>query len=89
MQTPHEDRAQLNNEHPEPTALAAGAEVQITRTEFFDRLARRGMIAGLMGVGAAALHGQRAVSECFNHNYCSSCWAFSGCTLPEKKEIEQ
>lgn len=41
-------------------------------------------MAGIVGVGAAALHGTREVSECFQHNYCSSCWAFDGCGLPEK-----
>jgi len=60
---------------------------QVSRNEFLQALGRRGMLAGLLGVGAAALHGQKAVSECFNHNYCSSCWAFTGCNLPEKKEI--
>jgi hypothetical protein len=62
---------------------------QVSRNEFLQTLGRRGMLAGLLGVGAAALHGQREVSECFNHNYCSSCWAFTGCNLPEKKELDQ
>lgn len=62
---------------------------QVDRSEFLQVIARRGMLAGLFGIGAAALHGQRAVSECFNNNYCSSCWAFNGCSLPEKKEDAQ
>ena len=60
---------------------------QVSRHEFMAKLARGGMLAGMAGLAAAALHGKREVSECFNHNYCSSCWAFNGCTLPEKKEI--
>lgn len=48
---------------------------------------RGGFIMSLFGVGAAALHGTRDVSECFNHNYCDECWAYGGCALPEKKEI--
>lgn len=62
---------------------------QISRHEFFESLGRKGLLAGLLGLGAAALHGQKDVSECFNLNYCSSCWAFKGCTLPEKKEDAQ
>ena len=60
---------------------------QVSRHEFLQKLGRGSMIAGLAGFAAAALHGKREVSECFNHNYCSSCWAFSGCNLPEKKEV--
>ena len=59
----------------------------IDRKEFFARLGRGGLLAGLTTVGAAALHGNRTVEECFNHNYCDSCWSFDGCSLPEKKEI--
>ncbi len=57
---------------------------QLNRHEFFQSVARGGIMAGIVGVGAAALHGTREVSECFQHNYCSSCWAFDGCGLPEK-----
>jgi hypothetical protein len=46
------------------------------------------MLAGLVGVGIAALHGSKKVSECFNHNLCASCHVYGGCALPEKKEIE-
>lgn len=60
---------------------------QVSRHEFLRVLGRGSMFAGLAGLSVAALHGKREVSECFNHNYCSSCWAFSGCALPEKKEI--
>lgn len=59
---------------------------QLDRHEFFQSVARGGILAGLAGVGAMALSGTKKVSECFNHNYCSSCWAFDGCGLPEKKE---
>lgn len=61
----------------------------LSRNEFMQSLTRGGLIAGLVGLGAAALHGERAVSECFNENYCESCWAFKGCELPEKKENAQ
>lgn len=64
-------------------------EAKFSRHEFLQSLGRGGLIAGLLGVGAAALHGEREVSECFNHNYCAECWAFKGCTLPEKKEISK
>lgn len=62
---------------------------KFSRHEFFQSVARGGIMAGLLGVGAAALHGTKDVSECFNHNYCSSCWAFNGCSLPEKKTDAQ
>ena len=58
-----------------------------SRHEFLQQLGRAGLMAGLLGVSAAALHGRREVSECFNHNYCNTCWAFNGCSLPEKKEL--
>jgi len=58
----------------------------VSRHEFFQTLVRGSMIAGLFGVGVAAVRGHKAVSECFNNNYCSSCWAYNGCSLPEKKE---
>ncbi len=59
---------------------------QISRHEFLEKLARGGMLAGLFGVGAAALSGKKPISECVNENFCSTCWAYNGCTLPEKKE---
>lgn len=64
-------------------------EQQLSRSEFIAGLGRKGMLAGLVGLGAAALHGNKSVAECMNNNYCASCWAFSGCSLPEKQEIEQ
>jgi hypothetical protein len=60
----------------------------LDRNEFFQELGRKGMLAGLVGVGIAALHGSKSVSECFNHNLCASCHVYGGCELPEKKEIE-
>lgn len=60
---------------------------EVSRHDFIHSLVRQGVLAGLLGVGIAALHGKKSVSECFNHNYCSSCWAYTGCSLPEKKEI--
>ncbi|MBI5093730.1 MAG: hypothetical protein HZB26_14960 [Candidatus Hydrogenedentes bacterium] len=58
----------------------------VSRHEFLESLFRRSMIAGLFGVGIAAVRGKKTVSECFNENYCASCWAYDGCALPEKKE---
>lgn len=63
------------------------AERLFNREEFLRSLTRGGLMAGIAGVAVAAVHGTREVSECFNHNYCDSCWAFDGCALPEKKEI--
>ena len=60
---------------------------QVSRHEFLKSLGRGGFIAGLGAVAAAALHGKREVSECFQNNHCASCWAYTGCGLPEKKEI--
>lgn len=60
----------------------------LNRSEFIQSLGRSGLMLGLFAVGAAAAHGEREVSECFNHNYCDSCWTFKGCTLPEKKEAK-
>jgi hypothetical protein len=48
---------------------------------------RGGLLLGLAGLGAAALHGKREVSECFQENHCSACWAYVGCHLPEKKDL--
>jgi hypothetical protein len=44
------------------------------------------MLAGMLGVALAALHGTKEVSECIGENHCASCWAYGGCSLPEKKE---
>lgn len=60
----------------------------VSRHEFLQDLGRKGMLLGLAGVGVAAIHGTKEVSECFNHNYCDSCWSFKGCELPEKKEAK-
>lgn len=59
----------------------------VSRQEFLQRLGRQGMLLGLAGVGIAAVDGEREVSECFNHNYCTDCFSYQGCTLPERKEI--
>ncbi|GMW02419.1 MAG: hypothetical protein AMXMBFR84_35550 [Candidatus Hydrogenedentota bacterium] len=59
---------------------------QSSRHEFLQLIGRGGLLAGLTGIGMAALHGRKDVSECFNHNHCAECWAFNGCSLPEKKE---
>ncbi|MBI2433510.1 MAG: hypothetical protein HYV26_11630 [Candidatus Hydrogenedentes bacterium] len=64
-------------------------EKLLSRHEFLHDLGRAGLLAGLAGAGAAALHGRRDVSECFNHNYCDSCWAYNGCSLPEKQDLAQ
>jgi hypothetical protein len=60
---------------------------QVSRSDFLQSLGRGSLVAGLAGLGAAALHGKKSVSECFNENYCASCWAYVGCGLPEKKEL--
>jgi hypothetical protein len=60
----------------------------IDRLEFLKRLGRHGMLVGLGGVGAAALHGTRDPSECFNENYCSSCNVHTDCTLPQRQELD-
>ena len=61
----------------------------VSRQEFLQRLSRNGMLVGLTGLGAAALHGSKSVSECFNDNHCVACDVYSGCALPEKKEIAE
>lgn len=58
----------------------------VSRSEFLNSVGRKGMMLGLTGVGLAAMHGSREVSDCFNHNYCDSCWDYKGCTLPEREE---
>lgn len=60
----------------------------ISRHNFLQSLARKGMLLGLGGVGLAAVHGTKTVSECFNHTQCTSCWVHSDCALPEKKEVK-
>lgn len=62
-------------------------EPQISRSEFMQSVGRGGLLLGLAGLGAAALHGKREVSECFQENHCSACWAYVGCHLPEKKDL--
>lgn len=60
---------------------------KVTRHDFLQDLGRKGMLLTLGGVGTAAVHGSKTVEECFNHNYCTDCFSFKGCTLPEKKEV--
>jgi hypothetical protein len=60
---------------------------KVDRKEFLHGLGRTGMLLALGGVGTAATHGTKTVEECFNHNYCTDCFSFKGCTLPEKKEV--
>ncbi len=64
-------------------------EPQASRSEFISKLARGAFLAGLGGVGVAALSGTKTVAECFNENHCAGCWSFNGCALPEKKEDAQ
>ncbi|HIA47015.1 MAG TPA: hypothetical protein EYN96_03370 [Candidatus Hydrogenedentes bacterium] len=61
---------------------------ELSRHDFLQSLGRKGMMLSLGIVGTAAVHGSKTVAECFNHNYCDSCFSFKGCTLPEKKEID-
>ena len=60
----------------------------VDRLEFLKSAGRAGMMIAMGGVGIAALHGSRTVEECFNENYCASCWSYSGCELPERKEAK-
>ena len=59
----------------------------LNRLEFLRTLGRGGMLAGLTGLGVAALHGSKEVSECFNENQCAACNVHGSCQLPEKKEV--
>ena len=61
---------------------------EVSRHDFLQSVGRKGMLLALGVVGTAAVHGTKTVAECFNHNYCDSCFTFKGCTLPEKKEID-
>ena len=61
----------------------------VSRQEFLQRLSRNGMLVGLTGLGAAALHGTKSPSECFNDNHCVACDVYTGCSLPEKKEVAE
>ena len=61
-------------------------EQPVNRHEFLQKLGRSAMLLGLTGVSIAAVKGKIDVSECFNHNYCDSCWVYTACALPEKKE---
>lgn len=60
---------------------------ELSRQDFIQDLGRKGMLIALGGVGAAAVHGSKTVEECFNHNHCTDCFKFTGCSLPEKKEL--
>lgn len=60
---------------------------EVSRQEFLQKVGRNSMLIAMGVVGTAAIHGSKTVEECFNHNYCDSCFSFKGCTLPEKKEI--
>lgn len=60
---------------------------QVSRHEFLQKVGRNGMLLALGGVGTAAAHGSKTVEECFDHNYCDSCFSFKGCELPEKKDL--
>lgn len=62
---------------------------RFNRSEFLGWVVRGGFLAGLFGLGVAALEGKKTVEECFNENHCASCWAYTGCGLPEKKEVVQ
>ncbi|MCL4217362.1 MAG: hypothetical protein KJ052_10220 [Candidatus Hydrogenedentes bacterium] len=61
--------------------------VPISRHDFLNNLARGGLLLGLAGVGAAALHGAKDPSECINTGYCAACNVHETCTLPERKEV--
>lgn len=59
---------------------------RVNRAEFLGWVIRGGFLAGLLGLGAAALHGKKSVSECFNEQHCASCWAYIDCERPDKRE---
>ena len=59
----------------------------INRHEFLQSMARGGMLLGLAGVGAAALHGTKDPSECMNTGFCNTCDVYKTCKLPERKEV--
>jgi len=59
----------------------------ISRHDFLNNVVRGGLLLGLAGAGAAALHGTKDPSECMNTGYCASCNAYQACTLPERKEV--
>jgi len=61
-------------------------ETPISRHEFFEKIMRGGLLAGLLGLGMAALEGRREVSACLQEDYCGSCRVYEGCVLPKKKE---
>lgn len=63
-------------------------EKLVSRHDFLQNLGRKGMLLTLGLVGTAAVHGTKTVEECFDHNYCDSCFSFKGCTLPEKQEVD-
>ncbi len=56
------------------------------RREFVRSLGRNGLLLGLAYLGAAALKGTKAPSECFNSNRCAACRVAKACVLPEKKD---
>jgi hypothetical protein len=58
----------------------------VDRLEFLKSMGRAGMMIGMGGLGIAAVRGSRTVKECFNHNYCASCWVYHGCELPKRNE---
>ncbi len=60
----------------------------VDRLEFLKSTGRAGAMLAMGGLGIAAVHGSRTVKECFNHNYCASCWSYTGCELPERKEAK-
>lgn len=60
----------------------------LSRNEFLVNLGRCGLLAGMAGLGVAALDGSRTPSECFNTEHCNACYASRGCTLPQKKELD-
>ena len=60
----------------------------VDRLEFLKSTGRAGAMLAMGGLSIAAARGSRTVEECFNHNYCASCWSYTGCELPERKEAK-
>lgn len=59
----------------------------VSRQQFLLGLGRRGLLLGLAGLGAAALHGTKDVSACIDTAPCASCRVYGACALPEKKDL--
>lgn len=60
----------------------------VNRYEFLRSLGRGGLLLGLAGLGAGALHGTKDPSECIDTGNCTACRIQRACTLPEKRSVK-